>query len=633
MKEEIKKLLVISEALDLNDITNELNYIEQRVNQENTQLIIPIVGEFSSGKTTLINSITNSKKLETASKATTATIYEIYFESEEEYAELHYDNEEVVTVEDISSLKNDELSDVPLIRILDKSNRLSSSTVIVDTPGLSSNDPKHIEALSKYLPNADALLLFIDVNQQITNTLLDFIKINSLAHLPLYLVITKTDTKTNLEIEEVKNYISKNINLPLEFIISISSVKDELDQFFVLMDNIQKNKNDIIENVLSFRLKNVKKYLATHIEGLIKSSASEITLDNEIKSQKRTLEKLNFSINKLISDTRFKLEDIGDASKREFENHVSDKLDSIISKYDANADSQVIGVINSTANIALSNYQNNVRRSLYLLANERKNSDLEISLRFLESVDLSKIKLDSFDYDIELSNAGQSTIKNISSGLKIAAAVGAIFVTAGAAFAAVAPAAAATGTAAVGAAATSSAATAAVAASSTVVGAGKLLDVADTVSDVANIASNVQTQKVIKKSQKIQRFIESSKSNISTVNEYNMQAGLVVSPNNNQGFVESIVGNFTDGKIGKPQRRKMINTYLESSLIPQFKSKMSSISLDLLSDIQTILESEAAHKTSQMESNLIELQNLSKNEKDLFKSKMNQLQEFKLILS
>ncbi|MDD2819847.1 MAG: dynamin family protein [Flavobacterium sp.] len=615
MKEKIETLLEISKSLGLSDVTTEIQFVTERLSQKNKELIIPIIGEFSSGKTTLINSLTNSKKLETSSKPTTATIYEIYFESETEFAELYYSDGKIELVDDISSLKNDELDDVPLIKVHDTSNKISSSTILVDTPGLSSNDARHIEALSKYLPNADALLLFVDINQQITNSLLDFIKTRSLTHLSLYLVITKSDTKDSCEIDSIKAYISKNINLSVENIISISSVKNELTEFFILMNNIQKDKNQIIDKVLSFRIENISKYLANHIEDLIKNSSSDVNLDNEIKSQKRTLDKLNFAIDKLISDTRFNLEDIGDVAKREFENHVSDKLDAIIKKQDANADSQAVGVINSTANITLSNFQNNVRKCLYLLANDRKNSDSEIPLRFLESVDLSNAKMDSFDYNIDLSSAGQETIKNISNGLKIAAAVAAVAVTAGAAAAAIAPAAAGTSAAVVG--------------TEAVVTAGTLLNVADTVTDVANIASNVRTQKVLQTAQKIGQYVEMTKINISAVNDYNVQAGSIVSPNTEQGFVESIVGNVSDGMLGKPQRKKMINSYLESSLIPQFKSRMSDISFTLLSEIKNSLENEAAQKIAQMESNLLELQNLSANEKELFNNRIIQLKEFK----
>lgn len=56
MKEKIETLLIISKSLDLTDNVIEAEIIKERLNQENKELIIPVVGEFSSGKMTLINS-------------------------------------------------------------------------------------------------------------------------------------------------------------------------------------------------------------------------------------------------------------------------------------------------------------------------------------------------------------------------------------------------------------------------------------------------------------------------------------------------------------------------------------------------------------------------------------------------
>ena len=77
--ETLSKLIDIAEYLGLQDVVAELKSIDFRRTQQNASLILPLVGEFSSGKTTLINSLTDSKALETATKPTTATIYEVHF--------------------------------------------------------------------------------------------------------------------------------------------------------------------------------------------------------------------------------------------------------------------------------------------------------------------------------------------------------------------------------------------------------------------------------------------------------------------------------------------------------------------------------------------------------------------------
>ena len=72
--EHIEFLKQVANELGQQNIEKSLNAIQQRVSQPNANILIPLVGEFSSGKTTLLNALTDSKKLETATKPTTATI-------------------------------------------------------------------------------------------------------------------------------------------------------------------------------------------------------------------------------------------------------------------------------------------------------------------------------------------------------------------------------------------------------------------------------------------------------------------------------------------------------------------------------------------------------------------------------
>ena len=72
--ENIDRLIEIANTINAKDIESDLLHIKERSLQPNAELIFPLVGEFSSGKTTLINALTDSKKLETATKPTTATI-------------------------------------------------------------------------------------------------------------------------------------------------------------------------------------------------------------------------------------------------------------------------------------------------------------------------------------------------------------------------------------------------------------------------------------------------------------------------------------------------------------------------------------------------------------------------------
>ena len=72
-----EKLIEVAQELDFKDLVKDLQLIKKHEDSPTCPLVLPLVGEFSSGKTTLINALTDSKSLETATKPTTATIFEI----------------------------------------------------------------------------------------------------------------------------------------------------------------------------------------------------------------------------------------------------------------------------------------------------------------------------------------------------------------------------------------------------------------------------------------------------------------------------------------------------------------------------------------------------------------------------
>ena len=202
---DLRVLHDIAEYVKMDDMLSLVDEISVRSQQLNCDLTLPLVGEFSSGKTTLINALTDSKKLETATKPTTATIYRIHFGCDRCHAKVLYANREWTEYPDIAELKNDKLGDAVIVDVFDTSSKVPSSTILVDTPGLSSSDPRHRQALVNFLPQSDAILLVTDVNQQLTRSITDFVRTMELAKRPIFLVVTKCDTKSAQDLEQVKS--------------------------------------------------------------------------------------------------------------------------------------------------------------------------------------------------------------------------------------------------------------------------------------------------------------------------------------------------------------------------------------------------------------------------------------------
>lgn len=613
----INELLKIASDLKLDDVRNDIEFLQAKMEQPNKDIIIPLVGEFSSGKTSLINALTDSKQLEVASKPTTATIYEVRFGADHCYAEIYDANTQLVKVEDdIKNLTNSLLQDTNLVRVYDTSTKINKSIVLVDTPGLSSNEPKHKIALTSYLPEADAIFVVTDVNQQITRSLIDFVNSAKLVERPIFLIITKCDTKTKNEVENVRKYILENIKLPIENIVCVSASSHDLGELFALLDKLQVKKNEIVDIAIKHRLKQIAVNMSNHIDNLLKSSSSDKELDDRIYELQGNLERISRNIDKLIRDASNQITEKADEIKRKFHDQTFTRLDGIVQQFKgADCDKEVYSAVNIIAQMSIQQYKKDIQYILLNLARERQRTVNEVPLQILESLDLSGVVLNQLSYNLDLASLGHQYDKIIGTTVKVTAAIAAV---AGAAYVA-------------GSAATAATSTAAKGTLETAKVADTVIDVADTATDVASIASNMKTQKMMRTtisnaSEKLGKVTEK----MNKVDEWSKDAGDKVG--SQQGIIETSISWITDKMLGKPQRRRAITNYIEGTLIPEFALQLDGISSDLTRTIGELLHKEAQNNCAVMEQSLKELKTAQQSEKEQFKEKINRLNEYKTIL-
>lgn len=611
---ELQKMTTIAQSLGFNDLMAELNVLAQRQEQENCPLILPLVGEFSSGKTTLINALTDSKKLETATKPTTATIYQIHFGSESCHATVCYEDGKQIEVKDIAELKNDAINDAAIVDVYDTSNKVPSTTILVDTPGLSSPDPRHKQTLVDFLPQADAILLVSDINQQITRSITDFIKTMSLAKRQIFLVLTKSDTKSASGLIAAKEYISKNTEIPIAQVACVSAIKNDMSELYELFDSIQKSKGDILQRVNEQRLSNIAKEMLGRIDRLMSASSSDKETDEAIHEQQYSLDKLNRNIDRLISDLRSDINDIETSISREFEDKVFDSLDAIVAGNSNDFDSEAISTINSLSSLLFSDYKVQVQKRLREKAESRSQSDDAVNLRSISELDMSSYAINGLSYNLNLNTIGHEKDGAIANGLKVAAAVAAVATVASAAPTALG---AATG------AASGAGATAGAAASS-----ASALGAADLVLDAGTI---LYARSKLSKMERMAKYAGQASEHLTKINDADHKFGEQMGAS--KGMVESLVGFVTENMCSKPQRRRAIINYIDGTLAPQFKSELSQISNALTQAISDILHQEASTSAEQMVSALNELKSARTAKEAEFKERMAKLKDYKRELS
>lgn len=600
---DITKLHEIAEYLGLSNIVSELDAIDWRSKQENANLILPLVGEFSSGKTTLINALTDSKKLETATKPTTATIYEVHFGCDSCHAKVVTENDDIQDINDIAELKNDVLADAKVVTVFDTSSRVPATTILVDTPGLSSPDPKHKQTLVNFMPKADGILLVTDINQQITRSLTDFIETMKLSMRPIFLVLTKSDTKSPQDIETAKKYISENCQIPLKQVAVVSATTDNLDELYSLLDSIQKDKKKILMQVDGQRIKNIVGFLTEHIDELMAASNSDKDLDEAIRQSQYELDKISRNIDRLVDSMSDDIENEARDVARQFEDTIFTKLNTLVSGKSNNFDGEAISLINNTATLLMNDYKASIQNILRDKVRSNKGSENDVPLTSLEDIDLSSVQMSGLSYNLDLNNMGHEYDGWIKTGVIAVAAIGTV------------AAVASTG---------GGAAARALASAATV---DNVIDVADTVSDVGSIISN---QKSVSRIEKAAGFISNATEKYNSFNESNQQMGQQVG--SEKGMIDSLVGLVTDKMMSKPQRVRAIRNYIEGSLSPEFKSGLQGISQSLINSIKCNLHNEASVLIGQKTDSLNQLKQELKEKKEQFEARIEQLRSFRTIL-
>ncbi len=162
---------------------------------ERGAFVLAVVGEFSSGKSFLLNALLGKfDLLATNINPSTATITQLEYGSPEEaYAYREGGRSEQVPLDFLTRhvAGNDEVPQRVVVKV--DSEFLRRGFLVVDTPGLASVNPAHRRATLRFLPSADAVLYLIDTQQPFTQGDASFLNIVRSHVETIFIVQTKID--------------------------------------------------------------------------------------------------------------------------------------------------------------------------------------------------------------------------------------------------------------------------------------------------------------------------------------------------------------------------------------------------------------------------------------------------------
>ena len=218
---------------------------------------IAFVGEFSAGKTSIVNRVLSQDQpdvalLPVSAKATTAIPTYITGGPGVSYNFVSADNTlKTIREKTFKEVSKEILGQIDGISSLIKyfvmqyKNPFLDKISILDTPGFNSNDPRDAERTIEVINECDALFWVVDVNAGTVNrSSLKLIHEN--LQKPLYVVINQIDTKSKSEVDKVQKLIEKHFTdegIEVKGYVRFSK-KEPLNVIMDAIKSVPQNTND-----------------------------------------------------------------------------------------------------------------------------------------------------------------------------------------------------------------------------------------------------------------------------------------------------------------------------------------------------------------------------------------------------
>lgn len=257
--------------------------VAERYEQDCKDLIqVGFLGEFSSGKSSLINSLLKRDLLQTALKPTTKAITHILFDKKTSAGFVPSENYYIKQNDEFEEISKSKFESYQLgdgerelfVRLEIDSDILNDEFEFIDTPGISSLDDMDLDITFGYLPNLDCAVICQDINQgSLTKSILDFVSLNANEIADnLIFALTKSDLKSPGECNAVKQAVINQLKeleykgkfkIPnLEQRVVLTSNKGENTEFFALIkDEFYKNFTTIQDKKIAKLTQEYKKRL------------------------------------------------------------------------------------------------------------------------------------------------------------------------------------------------------------------------------------------------------------------------------------------------------------------------------------------------------------------------------------
>ncbi|WP_187917447.1 dynamin-like GTPase family protein [Helicobacter pylori] len=272
------------------------------------QLVIPVVGNFSAGKSTLLNRFLEKSVLPTAITPETSLATELHYSANErieafsnndEKAESFELNEQSFEVIKENAPKYSYLK----VYLNNEALKNSAPLVFVDMPGFDSPISSHTHAILEYLERDVHFVILTSAEEgALTKRMVRELKNLLEFDKGLSFILSKTNLRTPSQVEEISRYIQEQIQDHLDLTTHLIYSNKDNNALLEVADKIDAEK--LFSALYLKRLKFLNSQLQNSLKSVIESfdyskekALEEIkTLDLGVKDIEKTYEKLRANL-------------------------------------------------------------------------------------------------------------------------------------------------------------------------------------------------------------------------------------------------------------------------------------------------------------------------------------------------
>ncbi|WRB81955.1 dynamin family protein [Helicobacter pylori] len=272
------------------------------------QLVIPVVGNFSAGKSTLLNHFLEKSVLPTAITPETSLATELHYSANERIEAFSNNDEKAESFElneQSFEIIKENAPKYSYLKVYLNNEALKNSAplVFVDMPGFDSPISSHTHAILEYLERGVHFVILASVEEgNLTKRMVRELKNLLEFDKGLSFILSKTNLRTPSQVEEISRYIQDQIQDHLDLTTHLIYSNEDNNALLEVADKIDAEK--LFSALYLKRLKSLNSRLQNSLKSVIESfdyskekALEEIkTLDLGVKDIEKTYEKLRANL-------------------------------------------------------------------------------------------------------------------------------------------------------------------------------------------------------------------------------------------------------------------------------------------------------------------------------------------------